>query len=80
MRRQPSLTFAFGRFHANAAQNKHESRKWYSLGRTMLVLRNIVPSVKWLITLSLNRSPLLPRITGPGKVPPERTALKRVGE
>ena len=44
----------------------------------MLVLRNIVLSVKRLITLSLNLSPLLPRITGPGKVPPGRTALSRV--
>jgi hypothetical protein len=46
----------------------------------MLVLRNIVASLNWSCTLIWNRSPLLPRITGPGKIPPGRTALDRVYE
>ena len=51
--------------HENAFAEEH----------TMLVLRNIVASVNWSCTFIRNRSPLLPRITGPGKVPPGRTAL-----
>ena len=48
--------------------------------RTMLVLRNILASVNWSMTWIWKRSPLLPRITGPGKVPPARTALNRAYE